>query len=58
MLSIIALIVFVVGLLVWASTEKSEPSRPVQREIGRMLMWCGFLVMLAMLAGWHAVPLR
>lgn len=57
MLSILALISFVVGLVVLAATEASQKP-PLVREIARMLMWCGFLVLLLDAGGWHAQALR
>jgi len=53
MLSILALIAFVIGLVVFCSAEKTIPN-----ELGKMMMWCGFLVLLALAGGWHAYPLR
>lgn len=54
MLSIVALVFFILGLIIFGQT----PEKRVFTEIGKMMMWCGFLVMLALAGSWHAVPLR
>ncbi len=53
MISLIALISFVVGLVVFASA-----SREVPKELGRLAMWAGFFVLVAELAQWHAIVVR
>ncbi len=49
-LSLLAFFSFIAGLIIFAVTEKKLP-----QELGRMLMWCGFLVLLFEIAGWHGV---
>lgn len=52
-LSLLAFASFVAGLIVFAAS-----SHALAKELGRMLMWCGFLVLLLEVAGWHALVLR
>ena len=54
--SIIAVISLIIGLVLFAQTP--TPERRLLTEIGRMMMWCGFLVLILEAAGWHAIALH
>lgn len=57
MLSLLAIVSLLIGALLYAALVDGT-TKGIAKEVGRMMMWCGFLVLLALAAGWHAVPLH